>query len=92
MFVPRVMRFRDGRWCESFATASELCDRVHDALEQWLTEMVVRLREVSVARWRSSARRLTLTAFGAALAPVPLVAMSLASRMTTRGPTRPEAR
>lgn len=44
-FVERLKEFREGHWCQEYATPAELVERARASLEQWLAEFWVRMQE-----------------------------------------------
>ena len=44
-FVDRVKGFREGHWCQEYATSTELVEQARASLEQWLAEFWVRMQE-----------------------------------------------
>jgi hypothetical protein len=53
-FVDRVKGFRDGHWCQEFATPPELVERARASLEQWLAEFWVRMQDARLSLAKSA--------------------------------------
>jgi hypothetical protein len=81
-FVQRVMRFREGHWCQEYARPPELLERARASLEQWLAEFWVRMQEGQLSLAKPAVPLLAIFAGAIVFALGLLLLVGFSSRVT----------
>jgi hypothetical protein len=82
VFVERVKRFREGHWCQEYATPTELVERARASLEQFLAEFWIRMQEARRSLAKPAVPMLACVAGAAMLALSIALIMGLPSALT----------